>query len=269
MAVDTHDLQRALGALPFVTRLHLHEVIGSTNDEIRRLAREGSAAWTVVVADEQTRGRGRLGRAWHSPPRLGLYLSVLLRPQGTAESVLRWTLGAAVAACAACRSVSGCGVEIEWPNDLVVGGRKIGGMLAEVRGRAGAGHELALGFGINVHHAARDFPQALAASASSLSQESGASRTLSRAELAASILVGLHEIDADLAAGRWDVVSARWTGFATGARGRRVRVVASSAAEGFEGRTAGIDESGALRVVGDDGRIRCVRMVESVVAVES
>jgi BirA family biotin operon repressor/biotin-[acetyl-CoA-carboxylase] ligase len=234
--------------------------VDSTNDELRRLAERGAVDRSVVVAGEQSAGRGRLGRTWHSPPGSGLYLSVLFRWVRDGPRATRWTLGGAVAACLACRRESGCAVEIDWPNDLVFGGRKLGGILAELRG----GSELILGAGINVTLAEQELPRELAPRATSLAIASGRIM-LERERLAAEYLRELGRVAGRLRGGRWSEVARAWLELAPGARDRRVRVLSPTP---LAGTTAGIDEGGALLVELEDGTTRAVRMVDAVVPAE-
>jgi BirA family biotin operon repressor/biotin-[acetyl-CoA-carboxylase] ligase len=118
-------------------------VVGSTNRYLLDLARAGASEGVVVVADYQSAGRGRLGRSWEAPPGAALLMSVLLRPDLAAER--RWLVPAAVALAAADACSRGAEVEIKWPNDLLLGGRKLAGILAEADGTA-----IVVGIGINV-----------------------------------------------------------------------------------------------------------------------
>ncbi|HVE97895.1 MAG TPA: biotin--[acetyl-CoA-carboxylase] ligase [Mycobacteriales bacterium] len=161
------------------------QVLGSTsstNDVVADAARAGAGEGLVVVADEQRAGRGRLDRSWVSPPRAGLTLSVLLRPAVVPE---RWPWLPLVAGVAAARSlgaVSGLDVRLKWPNDLLVRGAKVGGLLAEVT--AGA---VVVGLGVNVTTTRQELPRA---DATSLSIELGRS-DLDRGALLADLVVGL------------------------------------------------------------------------------
>jgi len=249
----------------FVKRWLLLPRVASTNDELRRLAAAGAEEGTVVLADEQTAGRGRQGRSWHSTAGAGLYLSVLLRPSDPAPAVTRWTIAAALAAAEACRATSGVDVAIEWPNDLMAGGRKVGGILAESRTTGSRVDELILGVGINVHHAAADFPPELRTSATSLSI--AGDRRPDRGRLAAALLERIGALAEDLARGGWPEIVAGWERLAPGARGSRVRVLPAGRDErAVEGVTCGLDACGALRVLGGDGRMIVVRRLDSVAA---
>jgi BirA family biotin operon repressor/biotin-[acetyl-CoA-carboxylase] ligase len=230
--------------------------VDSTSDELRRRAERGAPDGSVVVADEQTAGRGRRGRSWHSPPGSGLYLSVLFRGIGEGPLVTRWTLGAGLAACRACRRVSAAPIEIDWPNDLVSGGRKLGGILTELRGRS----ELVVGTGINLELEEQGLPSELVPLVTSLSEAAGRIM-LDRETLATEYLHELARVAAVLRGGDFATLAREWLELAPGARGRRVRVLTPSA---VRGTTAGVDESGALLVRLVDGKTVAVRMVDAV-----
>lgn len=147
--------------------------LGSTSAELQRLAEEGAPEGTVVLADTQSGGRGRRGRVWHSPPGRGIYFSVLLRPRqlGPAGAV-PVTLVAAVAAARELRQTAGVPVAVKWPNDLLVGPKKLGGILTEAKIKGDRLQHLVLGIGLNVNHLGSDFPADLRARATSLRLES-------------------------------------------------------------------------------------------------
>jgi BirA family biotin operon repressor/biotin-[acetyl-CoA-carboxylase] ligase len=244
--------------------------VDSTNDGVRRLAFRNAEEGTVVAADQQTTGRGRLGRPWHSPAGMGLYISVLICPEDPPARVTRWTLAASVAACEACREIAGCAVGIDWPNDLVFGSRKLGGILAELRSPSGRRSELVIGAGLNVSQRPQDLPENLAPRATSLRLASGRS-ILDRERLAAAYLRRLAWAWDRLRDDAWDEVAQRWESLACGAHGNRVRVLADEATGdrgAYEGVTMGLDTTGALLVRRSDGTIVAVRMAEAVVPLE-
>jgi BirA family biotin operon repressor/biotin-[acetyl-CoA-carboxylase] ligase len=154
-------------------RWHLFETVESTNEEAARLAGAGVAEGTVVVADAQRRGRGRMGRRWDSPSRLGLYMSVVLRPPIAAHDAPVLSLVGAVAAAEAIERETGLAAKIKWPNDLVLRGLKVGGILGEVQTGAARVQAIILGIGINVNQTVTDFPVALRGRATSLRIEAG------------------------------------------------------------------------------------------------
>ena len=156
---------------------HIHwlDSTGSTNDVAARLAESGAGEDNMVVAEMQTAGRGRHGRVWFSPPGAGLYVSMIMRPAGatTGEEnpAALLTLAAGVAIAEAVRAVTGLPSQIKWPNDIVVGTRKLAGILAEGVVQAGTLQYIVLGFGLNLRTAA--YPPELSARATSIEAETG------------------------------------------------------------------------------------------------
>jgi BirA family biotin operon repressor/biotin-[acetyl-CoA-carboxylase] ligase len=156
--------------MPVGDIVHRLKSVSSTNDAARELALAGAAHGTAVIAEEQTRGRGTRGKAWHSPPGLGLYASFIFRGPGggAVPSPHLVPLAAGLAASDAVQAASGVAVKLKWPNDLVHDGMKLGGILSEgVSGGADGGFAI-VGIGINVGHGPADFPAALRASSTSL-----------------------------------------------------------------------------------------------------
>ncbi len=147
--------------------LHLVETT-STNDEAKSRALDGAPEGLVVVADQQTRGRGRRGRAWSSEPGHGLYFSALLRPGWPAADAPWLGVLAGLAAWQAVRDLGATAATVKWPNDVLVGGRKLGGVLVEPRITAGRVEFAVLGIGINVAQADADWPEELRGAAVSL-----------------------------------------------------------------------------------------------------
>src|SRR6266508_124529 len=150
--------------------IHHFASLGSTNDQLKAMV--AAPEFTCVVADEQTAGRGRRARTWHSSPGDGLYMSILFLPRSDASSRLPLTgLLAAVAVAETLIERGVAGVDIKWPNDVLVNGRKISGVLAEAVSAGSESLRLILGVGVNLNH--RSFPPELSESATSLSIETG------------------------------------------------------------------------------------------------
>ena len=145
------------------------QTVDSTNNEARRLAEKGAPHGSVVVSEEQTGGKGRLGRQWVSPPGSGIWFSVLLRPQALPEEITGITLLSAVAVCRAIRKKTGLDAKIKWPNDVVIGTKKVCGILTELSAEWERVHYLIVGIGVNVNQSA--FPPELSERATSLSLE--------------------------------------------------------------------------------------------------
>ena len=195
----------------------------------------------MVIAESQSAGRGRLGRSWASPDRLGLYVSLLLRPAEPPEQLGRYALAGAVAVTEASRSFAGDRVVLKWPNDVMADGRKLAGILAELR-QGPSGAELVLGVGLNVDQREEDFPDELAGQATSLRLLRDTA-DLDREGVAAELLRSLAGVFEQLRTEGWPGVAARFLRYAPDATGRRVRVLSGAA-----GVTCGLDASGALRI---------------------
>jgi BirA family biotin operon repressor/biotin-[acetyl-CoA-carboxylase] ligase len=240
------------------TLLHF-ETIGSTNTEAaKRSASPQSLAPSpceglVVVADEQTAGRGRRGHSWFSPPGSGLYVSVVLTPASSidpARATTLLTLAAGVALAEGIEQATALRVDLKWPNDLQVTRRKLGGILAESSGDRP--EAVVVGYGINVRSTA--FPPELRDRATSLETELG--RAVDRHHVFAETLAALSRRYEDLLAGRFDAILDAWRLRAPGASGARVTWTTNGGLA--SGVTAGIDERGALLVRIGDGVERIV-----------
>ncbi|HEY3211148.1 MAG TPA: biotin--[acetyl-CoA-carboxylase] ligase [Actinomycetota bacterium] len=153
--------------------VHFLEVTDSTNSDLLRLADEGAPEWTVVVANQQEAGRGRLGRAWVSTPGSSLLVSVLLRPKLAAVDAPLITLAAGAAMALACREACDVPATCKWPNDLMVEARKLGGVLVEAKVQEARLHHAVIGSGVNLTQAPDDFPVEFREAATSVSMEEG------------------------------------------------------------------------------------------------
>jgi BirA family biotin operon repressor/biotin-[acetyl-CoA-carboxylase] ligase len=220
----------------------------STNNVCLKLAVQGAPHGTVVVAEEQTGGRGRLGRTWYSEKSSGIYASVLLRPPLSPAVAPVLTLMAGVAAYHAVTATTGLAVDIRWPNDLLVNGKKACGILTEMHAEVDRLHAVVLGIGLNVNHAA--MPAELKGTATSLRIESH--RTWSRVHLCIALLKELEKHYRVLLKEGGGAITERWAKVSTFARGKRVRVVTPGGE--FRATTAGLEPTGALRVRHDDGQ---------------
>lgn len=169
--------------------VYFMESVNSTNTRLKELARQGAPQGTVVAALRQTGGRGRLGRSFSSPPG-GLYLSILWRPEFPPEKASRLSCAGALAACAAIEEVCGVSPDIKWPNDLLLGGKKISGILTEASWQGEGRSFVIVGTGINVN--TRSFPEELRDIASSLYLETGKSWELER--LASAFIARLDSV---------------------------------------------------------------------------
>ena len=253
-ALHADDLLARLDGSQVVGRgIQVFERTASTNDLIDRLGREGFQEGITIFAEAQTRGRGRLGRSWNSPPRLGLWFSVLLRPGWALPCVTRLVVMAAVAVRQGVRSVTGIAPEIKWPNDLQVQGLKIGGILTELSAELDRVRYVVLGIGLNVNQQNEDLPPELRATATSLRLASG--RVCERAELAVAILRALDAGYARLRRGDFGSLAEEWESACT-TIGREVTIRAG--ARRFRGRAESLDSDGALLVRSEYGHLEPV-----------
>jgi BirA family transcriptional regulator, biotin operon repressor / biotin---[acetyl-CoA-carboxylase] ligase len=234
-----------------IARLDVVERTGSTNADLLAAARDGAGDRTVLVAEQQDRGRGRLDRSWVSPPGAGLTFSVLLRPSGVPPLMLGWLpLLTGLAVAGAIGELCPVPVALKWPNDVLLGPAqaKGAGILAEADPNAGGGPAIVLGVGMNV---ATD-PAVLPEGATSLHAEGA---TLGRAEVLAAVLTRLLADEADwrAAAGDPDVTGLRARYRAACATlGREVRVSLPNGAT-VEARARDVDRDGRLVLEGPDG----------------
>jgi BirA family biotin operon repressor/biotin-[acetyl-CoA-carboxylase] ligase len=224
--------------------------VGSTNDVAATFADRGEPEGTVVIADGQTAGRGRHGRAWASPSGAGLYMSLVLRPEAHAVSLL--TLAAGVALAEGIYAATGLQPQLKWPNDVYVSGRKLAGILAEA-GTSNAGvHHVVLGCGINLMPAA--YPPDVAARATSIESELG--RPIDRGLLLVECLAALHLRYGELQSRASAAIIGRWRDRAASTLGRRVEWDVAGVTR--HGIAEDIDDTGALLVRDGAARARVI-----------
>lgn len=223
-------------------KIHHFEEVESTNDEAHRLAEAGALHGEVVVADFQTRGRGRRGRSWVAPRGKALTFSIVLRPAIAPARAPEITIAAAVAAAEAAREMGAGSARIKWPNDVECKGRKIAGLLTELRAEPDRVRHAVLGVGVNVSLQMHDFPEELRPVATSLLLESGERqpRPLVCARLLEHVeeWLSLHETEG------FGPVADRWRELSS-TLGRRVRI---TGADPIEGDAVDLAEDGALLV---------------------
>lgn len=165
-------IRSTLNTVQIGQRLYVYDNVPSTNSEAMALAQAGAEHGTVVVADCQTAGRGRLTRQWYSPPGMNLYCSILIRRKGSRPDVVEWLswlpLATALAAAEAVQTVSSISLSLKWPNDLVYGDQKVGGVLCENFQPASHGPMVVIGIGLNVNLLRESLPEDLRETATSL-----------------------------------------------------------------------------------------------------
>ena len=244
-------------AYPWKNQFHFFSSLNSTNDEAKRFAISGAPHGTVILADHQTDGHGRMGRSFHSPKGMGLYISILLRPDCAPHELMHLTCAAAVAACDAIESVTGLRPGIKWTNDIVWEKRKLGGILTGM-GISASGNvdHVIIGIGINCRQSVQDFPKDLQNMAGSLSMVTN--REIDRSKLAAKVMEALWKMDKKLLIDQENILS-RYRKDCVTLNQDIVRVRGD---EKRYGKAIDIDPSGALLVEFSSGKIETVNSGE-------
>ena len=252
--LEADGLRRLLTTQTLGRILQVKPRAASTNDDAKQLAREGASEGAVVVADQQHRGRGRQGRSFASPAGVGVYLSLLLRPQIELGRLPQLTLVAAVATAEAIAEVSALPVELKWPNDVMIHNKKAGGILTESVFQADLSPAAVVGIGINVNTALEQFPPELRHRVTSLALAAG--HPVSRPRLIAAILAHLEPLYHTFQQQGLTPILPHWLHYGRIA-GKPVRCTTERGPA--EGVVLGLDEDGALLVRGrDNSRLRIV-----------
>jgi BirA family biotin operon repressor/biotin-[acetyl-CoA-carboxylase] ligase len=240
--LDAKAIDTALANTPFAGKLHHFRTIDSTNTYALEQARQGAPHGSFYVADEQTAGRGRSDHTWHSNAGQGLYLSVLVRPDLVTADLVWLPLLAGLAAHRAIQETTALTADLRWPNDLLIGSRKTGGILVEAQAEADRATAAVIGIGINLHQ--QRFPAGLATEPTSLDLETG--RVTSRQQLLIFLLQALHVELASLHSKPFlQTIPSRIAVISTWVQGRRVEVHGPQPCTGI---TDGLDPRGFLRV---------------------
>lgn len=238
-------------------KIQFFETITSTNDVLKRMALQGAPEGTVLVADSQSGGRGRLGRTFLSPSGVGIYLSVLLRPACMPGELMHLTCGSALAACNAIEQTAGFRPGVKWTNDIVYRKKKLAGILTELGlNQDGSTAYAIIGIGINCNQKPEDFPPELREIAGSLKMVSG--REIDRALVAAKMIEGFYEMNRELLQKKSQMISDYRKDCIT--LGQEISVVRN----GFNrhGKALDVDEDGALLVAYEDGSMETVNSGE-------
>ena len=222
--------------------IYYFDSIDSTNTKAKELAEEEHPSGTLVVADRQTAGKGRRGRSWESPTGIGIFMTLILKPEINPNNASMLTLVAAMATTRAIRRVTGVPAMIKWPNDIVMNGKKVCGILTEMSAQFDYINHIVIGIGINVHN--EDFPEEIAKTASSLYLESG--QHIHRASLIEAFLEEFEDVYAEyLKTEDMEGLQKEYDAMLVN-RGRQVRVLDPK--EPFEGKAMGITKKGELIV---------------------
>lgn len=246
--LDPQAVLQGLRTRTFGRRLKIVEVTTSTQEEVRLLAEEGAPSGALVLAEEQTGGRGRQGRKWFSPPRKGVWMSLLLRPDRPLSFAPQLTLLIAVAVCRAIRKTSGVDAGIKWPNDLLVQGKKVCGILVESVSEDERIRYCIAGIGIDVNVEADELPADLQTVATSLKIESG--RSQDRVALITAVMNELEELYTLYEQEGFTPIKHLWEALSI-MLGKRVAIKTPQGE--VSGVADALDESGALILLDDKG----------------
>ncbi len=242
-------LHRRLYPGPLGKRIHHFFKVDSTNSVAMTLGERDEPHGTVVIAEEQTAGRGRAGHAWHSEKTSGIYMTVLLRPAIPPQQAPLITLVAGLAVRETILEQTGLTPDLRWPNDLLFGRKKFCGILTEMNAEQDRIHFVAVGIGINVNH--EQIPGELSKIATSLRIET--KRAQSRVEIVARLLRHMDSYYNRFLSEGPESIVARFCEVSSYARGKRVRI--ETASETYTGTTDGLEPGGLLRVRRDDGQV--------------
>ncbi|MFD2445832.1 biotin--[acetyl-CoA-carboxylase] ligase [Bacillus sp. CGMCC 1.16607] len=233
--------------------IHYEESVDSTQKVAHRLANENTPEGTIIVAEEQTSGRGRMDRKWHSPKYTGIWMSVILRPKVVLAKAPQLTLIAAVAVVQAIEEMTDLSPQIKWPNDILINGKKMTGILTELQAESDRIHSIIIGMGINVNQLKADFPEELHDIATSIAIEQGS--TISRSALIRSVLIHLEKLYQMYLENGFYPIKLLWEGYACSI-GKEIK--ARTLTNTIEGKALGITEDGVLRIEDSTGKIHLV-----------
>lgn len=233
--------------------LHYHESVESTQKIAHKLAYENAEEGTVVIAEEQTAGRGRMDRKWHSPKYSGVWMSVILRPKLPIPKAPQLTLIAAVGVVQAIEEVTGLIPEIKWPNDILIKGRKITGILTELQAESDRINSIIIGIGINVNTKREDFPAEIGLIASSLAMELGG--MVDREKLIRSILEKLERLYTLYLDKGFFPIKLMWESYAVSI-GKNI--TARTLTGEIRGKAIGITDDGVLQIKDSAGTVHLI-----------
>ena len=244
------EIRRGLAAQSFVKRIICRDECASTQDMAAELARGGEPEGLVVIAETQTQGRGRKSRSWISTPGAGVCLSIILRPGLKPAQIAQIPLVAGVAAARAIRTVTGLKPDIKWPNDLLVGGKKVAGILTEMSCELDCINHVILGIGINVNTLKSNLPEPIRDIATSLQSECG--RDISRVALVQRFLTEFEAVYRRYLANGFESIRQEWKSLSN-TIGSQVEI--TDGGERLTGEALDIDGDGFLLLKTDAGSI--------------
>jgi BirA family biotin operon repressor/biotin-[acetyl-CoA-carboxylase] ligase len=255
--ITSNEIQLGLTTNIIGRNIHYEETVTSTQKIAHRLATDGANEGTIVVAEEQLAGRGRLDRTWHSPKYTGVWMSIILRPSIPLSQAPQLTLLTAVSVAGAIQEVTGLEPEIKWPNDILIGGKKAVGILTELQAESDRINSVIIGIGLNVNQTDGDFPEEIRSKATSLSIEIG--KKINRAELIQSLLKKLEKhYDEYLKSGFYPI-KLLWEAYAISIG----KVITASTLKGkTTGYAKGITDEGVLMIEDEFGTVHYIHSAD-------
>ncbi len=249
--LEDHELAALLQTCLIGNHLVYRETVDSTNELAKKLAHQGTAEGTVVVAETQTGGKGRMGRIWYSPAGQGLWFSVILKPPLAPPDIPGLNLVWAVAVAKTIQEFTGLAAGIKWPNDILINDRKVAGVLTEMNAEIDKVNYLIVGIGVNVNLDSKTIPPHLAGTVTSLTEQKGS--RVARLELLAALLNNLDLLYQEFLAGKFNTIMSAWRQMSVTLH-RWVRIKSQNGVE--EGIAFDLDESGALLLMKKDGSVK-------------
>ncbi|HYK71952.1 MAG TPA: biotin--[acetyl-CoA-carboxylase] ligase [Pseudoneobacillus sp.] len=251
--ITADEIRLGLKTKFFGHTIQYEESVESTQRIAHRLAYEHAPEGTIVIAEEQLSGRGRMDRKWYSPKYTGVWMSIILRPNIPLAKAPQLTLIAAVAVVQTIEELTGLSPEIKWPNDILINGKKMTGILTELQAEADRINSIIMGIGINVNQELKDFPIELQELATSIAIEKGSLH--SRAAIIRSVLSNLERLYLLYLEKGFYPIKLLWEGYAISI-GKDIR--ARTLTNVIEGKALGITDDGVLRIEDKTGKIHLV-----------
>jgi BirA family transcriptional regulator, biotin operon repressor / biotin---[acetyl-CoA-carboxylase] ligase len=251
--VTANEIRLGLKTSIIGQQIHYKESVDSTQKIAHRLGLENVPEGTVVVADEQIGGKGRLDRVWYSPKNTGIWMSIILRPNIPLPKAPQLTLLTAVAVVQAIVDSTGLEPNIKWPNDILINGKKVTGILTELQAEADRIHSVIIGIGMNVNQKLEDFPSELHSIATSLLLEKG--ETVNRAELIQAVFSRLEKLYLLYLDKGFEPIKLLWESYAISI-GKKI--TARTLSGSIAGLAQGITEDGVLLLEDENGKVHSI-----------
>lgn len=248
--ITSNEIRLGLETEKLGQEIYYYDSVTSTQSIAQELASKGVPEGTIIVADEQTGGRGRMARTWYSPKETGIWMSLILRPKISIQRTPQLTLIAAVAIVQAIEEVTGLSPHIKWPNDILINGKKVVGILTELQAEADQVHSVIIGMGINVNQNVDHFPEHLLSIATSLAIEKG--QSITRAELIQKILLRFEGLYFQYLKHGFKPIKLLWESYAISLN---KFITARTLSGAIKGKAIGINDEGVLLIETDEGKI--------------